>query len=297
MKRHVSALLLLFGMGAAAHAAQPCGWLATSKLDEAFPDAAPWQTMVGGKVGHCQFTSNPHQPVNIFGANQSVKSSAAEAEEQVRSMRANTTDVDVQSAPALGKFAFTYKPKAGTEQPEGRSLLFVAHHGKVMVLGSLVMQKTIGPAERAAAEKLIQAALAIADDPHALAAAAKCRYFDAALVRRLLPDKDFEENVYGSNSCMAQAGSKALILAIVEDGRGAEVLANMAKMSDDCKSEDLVQLGKNAKLLYACTSGNPRATVRYADRGKMLDFSFAPQREPTPAERELLVQLAEKTAH
>lgn len=296
MTRCLSMCLLLFGMIAGAHAAETCGWLATAKLDEAFPDYAPWQTMVGGKVGHCQFTSNPHQPANIFGANQTVKASAAEAEEMVRSLRANTTDSVVQPMPSLGKYAFTYAPKSGSEDPAGRSLFFVAHRGKVLVMGSLVMQKTIGPAERAAAEKLLQAALAISDDPHAIAAAGKCPYFDAALLRRLLPGKDFEENVYGSNSCMAQAGSKALILQIVADGRAGEVLANMNKMSGGCKSEELIQLGKDARLLYACSGGNPRATVRFADARRMLEFSFAPEREPTPAERELLVQLAEKAA-
>jgi hypothetical protein len=296
MKGYLSAGLLLFGLVSGAHAAETCGWLATARLDEAFPDAAPWQTMVGGKVGHCQFTSNPHQPVNIFGANQTVKGSAAEAEDMVRSLRANTADAVIQPAPALGKYAFTYAPKPSSEERAGRSLFFVAHHGKVMVMGSLVMQKAIGPAERAAAEKLVQAALAIADDPHAIAAAGKCPYFDAALVRRLLPGKDYEENVYGSNSCMAQSGSKALILSIVADGRAGEVLANMNKMSGGCKSEELIQLGKDAQLSYACSSGNPRAMVRFADTHRMLEFSFAPEREPTPAERELLVQLAEKAA-
>lgn len=296
MKSHLSAAFLVFATFAGAHASETCGWLATSKLDEVFPESAPWQTMVGGKVGHCQFTSNPHRPVNIFGANQTVKASAAEAEETVRSLRANTTDAVIQPAPALGKYAFTYAPKPGSEERAGRSLFFVAHHGKVMVMGSLVMQQAIGPAERAAAEKLVQAALAIADDPRAIAAAGKCPYFDAALVRRLLPGKDFEESVYGSNSCMAQAGSKALILSIVADARAGEVLANMNKMSGGCKSDELIQLGKDARLSYACSGGNPRATVRFADTHRMLEFSFAPEREPTPAERELLVQLAEKAA-
>ena len=296
MKRHALLLLGLCGMMSAAHAAGKCGWLATSKLDQAFPEYAPWRVMVGGNVGSCTFNSNPHAAPNIFGAIQSVKASPAEAEELVRTLRDNSSEVSVQPAPALGKFAFTYQSKDGNGKIDERSLFFVAHRGKVEVNGSLVLQRPIGAPERAAAEQLIQAALAIADDPHVLAAAAKCRYFDAQLIRRLLPGSDFEENVYGSNSCMAQAGNKALILSIMEDGRGEEVLANMAKMSDGCKSEDLIQLGKNAKLLYACSGGNPRATVRYAGAGKMLEFSFAPEREPTPAERDILVQLAERTA-
>jgi len=287
-----------FAIASTAHAAAKCGWLAASKIDEVFPEYAPWQVMVGGNVGNCTFNSNPHEAPNIFGAIQSVKATAAEAADLARTLREATPSADnkIEAAPALGKFAFTYQTKDASGKLDERSLMFVAHRGKVEVNGSLVLQRPIGPAERAAAEKLIQAALAIADDTRTLQAANKCPYFDAALIRRLLPDKDYEENVYGENSCMAQAGSKAIILQIVADARADQIAQNMGATSDGCKSEDLPGLGKSGKLMYQCTEGNPRATVRFTTPGKMFEYSFAPQREPTAAERAILVQLAQKAA-
>jgi hypothetical protein len=296
MKR-LALLLGIFGMLSTAHAAEKCGWLATTKLNEVFPEYAPWQVIVGGNVGNCEFNSNPHAAPNIFGAIQSVKASPAEAAELARTLRdATPSDNKIEPAPALGKFAFTYQTKDSNGKVDERSMFFVAHRGKVEVNGSLVLQRPIGAPERAAAEKLIEAALAVADDARTLQAANKCPYFDATLIRRLLPDKDYEENVYGENSCMAQAKSKAVILQIIADARAEQIAANMGAMNDGCKSEDLPGLGKGGKLLYQCTSGNPRATVRFTTPGKMFDFSFAPEREPTPAERAILVQLAQKAA-
>jgi hypothetical protein len=296
MKRLALLVCGIFALSSAAHAAGKCGWLASSKLDEAFPEYAPWQVMVGGNVGNCTFNSNPHAAPNIFGAIQSVKATPAEAEELARTLRDNSGDVAVQPAPALGKYAFTYQSKDASGKTDERSLFFVAHRGKVEVNGSLVLQRPIGAPERAAAEKLIQAALAISDDARALHAANKCPYFDATLIRRLLPDKDYEENVYGENSCMAQAHSKAVILSIVADARAEQLAATMNGMAGSCTSEDLPGLGKSGKLTYKCSDGAPRATVRFTTPGKMFEFSFAPEREPTSAERAVLVQLAQKAA-
>jgi len=296
MKRLALLLCGLFAAVSTAHAAK-CGWLATSKLNETFPEYAPWQVIVGGAVGNCEFNSNPHEAPNIFGAIQSVKASPAEAADLARTLRdATPSENKIEPTPALGKYAFVYQPKDSNGKIDERSMFFVAHRGKVEVNGSLVLQRPIGPAERAAAEKLIAAALAVADDTTKLQAANKCPYFDATLIRQLLPDKDYEENVYGENSCMAQANSKAVILQIIADARAEQIATNMSAMNDGCKSENLPGLGNGGKLSYQCTSGNPRATVRFTTPGKMFEFSFAPEREPTPAERAILVQLARKAS-
>ena len=78
MKR-VGALVLLSLWPIASALADDCPWMQASKLDELWPDAAPWEVMVGGP-GSCKFTSDSSRPANIVGANQMIKASPAEAE-------------------------------------------------------------------------------------------------------------------------------------------------------------------------------------------------------------------------
>ena len=297
MKKCYLFTLLLLGCTSAAVHAEPCGWLPASKVDATFPEFAPFQTMVGGKIGMCKFVGNGGSGMVIFGANQTVESSAAEAEDTVKTIKeASADDYVIQAAPTLGKLGFTYAPKA--DQPPGRSLFFAGHHGKVVVIGSAVMAKAITPAQRGAILSLAQAALAVADDPRAVAAASQCPYFDEATIKRLLPGKDFNENVYGSNSCMAQASGKAVIVSVIADADADQVAANMSSMTDGgCSSEPQPQLGTAGKLLYGCKGGAPHATVRFVAHGKLFEYSFAPERAPTPAERALLVELAQKGVH
>ena len=286
--RTALAVIALAGICSVAAAAEDCGWLPAGKLDEAFPEHGPWSTLVGGKVGSCKFTSDSRRPPNIFGANQMVKSSAAEAEEFVRGLKSSIAEsYDVEPAPALGKEGFRYRPK-GAEAD--RSLFFVAHRKKVAVLGSMTFQKAITAAEVKAGEVLAGAALAVADDEEAIAAATNCPWLDPKLIRQLLPGEDFSENVFGSKSCMANAAGAVVILSIVEDA-SAELMA--ARSDSGCTSQPLPQLGEVASIQYACTTGNPRASVRFLSRSKMFDVSLVPAQEPTAAERALLVKLAE----
>src|SRR5262249_26073459 len=67
-------------------AAEECGWLSTKEVDAALPAFAPWSVMVGGAAGSCKFLgSGPGG--NVFGANQMIKASPAQAASGVRGMR------------------------------------------------------------------------------------------------------------------------------------------------------------------------------------------------------------------
>jgi hypothetical protein len=273
-------------------AAETCGWLAVEELDRAFPDAAPWSTFVGGKAGSCKFTSDSSRPPNIFGATQMVKGTPAEAAAFAAELRKSMAETyDVESAPAIGEKGFFYLPRGDESR---RSLFFVGHRGRVAVMGSMTFQKTITPAQRKSAEKLILKALAIDEDPAAIEAATTCPWFDRAKVRKLLPGKGYTEQVFGSNSCLANIGEKIVMLSIVESEGAREIAEQMGSLGG-CKSEEL-DLAEAGWIQYACTSGNPRASVRWVRGSQAFEISFIPGREPTESERALLIDLARAAA-
>jgi hypothetical protein len=272
-----------------AASAEECGWLPTEQVDAAFPQYAPWGVMVGGAAGSCKFASDPTRPANVFGANQMVKASPAEAEQFVASLRGSMAKSYVVAPyPQLGKAAFTYRPKPGSGL-EDRTIYFVAHDAQVAVIASLLLQEPITPAATEAGAGLVRAALAIGGDPAALAAAGDCPWFDTALLKQLLPGKGFSAQAFGSNSCMAQADGQAVIVSI-----RAAADAGLARGGDGCTTVPAVALGAQGSLSYDCKGGRPHAKVGMLAGAHFVEYSYAPGREPTETERALLVTLAAK---
>src|ERR1043165_8193377 len=110
MNARILALAALLGFAHVAAAAEERAWLSNAALDKAFPQYAPWNTMVGGTAGSCQFTSNPRKAPNIFGANQMIQKSPKEAQELVRSMKTEMQKTQtVEPAPKLGAEGFYYR--------------------------------------------------------------------------------------------------------------------------------------------------------------------------------------------
>ena len=287
MLRVVAFVLLSLGSTAAALAGQ-CPWLETAKLDELWSNAAPWKVMVGGP-GSCKFTSDPSAPANIVGANQMIKASPAEAESFVASLKGTMAkSYDVAPWPSLGSAAFTYRPRQGSGMA-GRSLYFVAHRANVAVIVSMTMQAPVTPADEKAGEAFARAALALGDDEAAQAQASNCPWFDPAVLAKLLPAPGLSQQQFGSNSCMAQAGGAAVIVSIIE---GADP-AMMGRVDGGCSAEPVPALGDSASVL-SCAGGRPHAKLRYARGTRVVEYSYAPGRAPTAAERALLVELATK---
>lgn len=296
VRNFLLALVVLLVTSSLPVLAEECAWLSTTALDRAFPEGAPWQTLVGGAVGSCKFTSDPTEPANIFGVTQMVKDSENEARTFVQSLRPPMAEsYAVEAAPALGADAFVYRPKEGSADA-GRSIFFVAWRQRVVVMGSMIFQKPITGAQRSAGEALLLSAFALADDEEGLAAARKCSWFDPALVRQLLPDGEVTEQVFGASSCLANAGERIVMLSVVESEDVETLAINVGTMAaGGCKSEPLPDLGRVASLQFECTEGNPRAAVRFVSGTRMFELSFIPGREPVPEERALLVRLAKYT--
>ncbi len=291
MRRILLAVLSLF-LAPAHVAAEACGWMDTAELDRLLPGGAPWSLMTGGAIGSCKFTGNPRGSGGavVIGANQMLKADAAEAAKTAQALRGPLSEsYTVEPLPALGEHGFRYLPK--TPGPR-TSISYVGHYKHVVITGQLVLPVGADPAAHAdGAVAFYKAALAVADDP-AATAASQCPYFDDALLRRLLPGKAYSQQVFGSNSCMAQDGSgMALVLSIVE-GVGDDVAARMR--DGGCTWTAAAELGEGGHVGHACSGGRPRAMVEMRVGSKLLKYAFAGAREPSDAERALLLEMAVK---
>jgi len=271
-------------------AAEECGWLSTKEVDAALPAFAPWSVMVGGAAGSCKFLgSGPGG--NVFGANQMIKASTAQAAGFVRAMRPEMEkSYTVAPAKDLGAEAFTYRPK---DSPlDDRSIFFVAHEGRVAVIASLTLAVPVTAEHLAGAKKLVHAALAIDKDPTAIAAAGDCPWFVTSILQKLLPGEGFSQQSFGSNSCMAQAAGSAVIVSIVAAQDPASVIE---AGGGGCTSQPVAALGPEGKV-WVCEGGRPHAKVTYVNGNRVVEYGFSPAKErlPTAAERALLVELATK---
>lgn len=288
----VRSLLVLSLAGAAtAHAAEECGFLPTSDVDAAFPEFAPWHTMVGGAVGHCTFLSDEGAAPNSVSFMQQFKSSAADAGRVYDGMRQGLSgEYAMTDVAGLGDRAFRYQPKDdATEGPRMTSI--VAQKGKLVVTISLVLQRSVQEADVRAAAKLGRSALRGADDAATARKASSCPWLNEAGLTKLFGGKPHEVQVYGENSCMAaDRQSRALLVSAmkVQDGFSLE-----AMRSPDCQYRDLPELGPDAKLSFACASGNPRAGVGFIANDLAIELTWtAAGAEPGEAEKAALVELA-----
>ena len=272
-------------------AAEECGWLPTRDVDAALPDFAPWRVMTGGAAGSCTFLGSGG--ANIFGANQMVKASPAEATSLVRGMRTEMEkSYTVARHKELGSEAFSYRSKSDPKgELDDRSIFFVGHQGRIAVTATLNLSTAVTPDHVGAATKLVQAALAIDKDPAALAAAANCPWFATDVLKKLLPGKGFSQQTFGSNSCMAQAGDSVVLVSILETNNPEQVFETTG---GNCTREPVAELGESGELLSACQGGRPHAKVRYLSGRRMIEYSLAPGREPTKDELKLLIELAKK---
>lgn len=288
MFRSALAAMSLLLLSALPLAAEECGWLSTKEVDAALPAFAPWSVMVGGAAGWCKFIGDG-PGANVFGANQMIKASPAQAANSVRGMRPEMEkSYTVEAAKDLGAEAFTYRPKdAPLDQ---RSIFFVAHEGRVEVIASLTLAAPVTAEHIAGAKKLVHAALAIDKNPAAMAAVTDCPWFVTATLKKLLPGAGFNQQRFGSNSCLAQASGDAVTVTIVD---AQDPVAIMGAASGGCTGEPVAALGPEAKV-WSCEGGRPHAKVSYVKGDRLIEYSFAPGKErlPTAAERALLIELA-----
>ncbi len=286
MRNRICSLLLFFALGPLARA-QDCPWLPDGRMDEAYPQMAPWSTLAGG-VGRCKFISTGRRPNNILTLTSMVKATPREAEGYVRSLHDSMAKTyEASPLPAIGPGGFGVRQRG--DETSGL-LTLVGHSGKVVVMAQLSFRARVTDAEEAVAVALAKETLAQANDPVAQKAATTCPYFDEVGLQRLLPGKDREVQVFGETSCMAQSGKSVLVLSILDADDPQRTIASLA--DGGCRTEAAEPLGPGATLSWGCTGGNPRASVRYAEPHRVVELHLTPGREPTAEERKGLVELA-----
>jgi hypothetical protein len=275
-----------------ARAAPECQWLPVAQVSKALPDFRPWQTTGGGEIGACQFLGRSQNGAAILSITQMVQASPGKTEDFVASLRKNLdASYVVEPIAEMGRRGFSYRPKDDAGGNARSSLFLVGHQGRVVAMGSLTLPADVSDASRSAFLGLVRRAFDLASDSESLAAATRCPYFDQGLLQKLFKGASFSQQVYGANSCIANAGKRVLMLAIV-DGVDSGLAQTMAA-SGDCQLESLSALGAQGSVGFACKQGNARASVSYLKNGRHFEFNWIPGMEPTKLERDLLVELAQ----
>lgn len=290
MKVRLLALLFLLSPFNAL-AAEECAWLPLAQVAKALPDFGPWETMSGGEVGSCHFMGRSADGLAMLGYNQMVQDSPGKAQDFVMGMRQNLdSSLVLEKLEGMGGQGFSYRPKDDATEDARNTLFLVGHEGRVVVMGTLTAPGGISNATRTAYFSLARYAFKLSTDEGAMEAATRCEYFNQGVLKRLFEGATFSQQVYGSNSCIAHAGKRVLMLAIMDDVDAG--YAQVMTESGGCKTEPLPALGAQGSIGYACTEGNARATVRYLQGKQHFEFSWIPGKEPSQAERDLLIKLA-----
>lgn len=276
----------------AAHAAQDCDFLPTAELDKAFAEFAPWQPMVGGAVGHCTFRSNHRAAPSTIGFMQQFKPSKADANEVYQGMRQGLTgEYVMKEVKGLGDRAFRYAPR--DDNPQGpHTTSIIAQKERLVVNVLLSLQRPLTEADVLAAARLGQLALRDANAPGAQRKASACPWFEDGGLKKLFGGKPYEVQVHGENSCMAMdKDARVLLVSALQAQRG---LALDTQHADDCRTRDVPELGKGAKLWFACKSGNPRAETSFVENGLIIRLAWAANgTEPRDAEKTELIAIAQ----
>ncbi len=290
--RSLFALLLAVVGLVGAHAAEDCGFLPTTAVNEAFAEFAPWSTLVGGAVGHCSFVSDEGAPSNHVAFMQQFKSSKAAASAVYDGMRQGLAANHVmREVKGLGERAFRYEPK-GSNGKGSRTSFIVAQKDRLVLTVSLTMQAAVTEDDVHAAARLGHIALSGANNPGTLRKASTCPWFDDEALKRLFGGKAYEVQVHGENSCMATDKQSRVLLLWALKERGPDMLG--ALHSDNCQTRSVPELGQNAKLSFACQGGNPRATTGFVENGTLIQLTWTPAgAEPSDADKAALLALAQ----
>jgi hypothetical protein len=288
----LSLLALILAIAATTvHAAEDCGFLPISKVEETLAEFAPWHTMVGGAVGRCTFLSGKRaQPNSVVSVIQQFKSSKADANDVYEKMRRKLAEeYTVKNMQELGDRAFRYEPKDGAQGVNMTSI--VAQKDQLVITVSLNLQRAVTEADARAAATLGQFALRGANDKEMRRKASTCPWFDASGLKKLFGGKPYEVQVFGENSCMAaDKQSRVLLLSAIKVRNG---LSPDMLRARDCQTRDVPELGKDAKLSFACKRGNPRAETSFLENGLVIQLTWnAANTEPSEAAKAALIELA-----
>ncbi|MEO5627043.1 MAG: hypothetical protein ABIQ70_13635 [Dokdonella sp.] len=283
--------LLVMNTAVAAH---KCPSIDASLLDKGIFQATSWRVVSGG-AGECSFMT-ANTSIN-FGFNHIASESTEAATAAAVEMREAVAGKSVVvPTPSLGEQGFIYQPKNDVGKVDPTSMFFYGHRGSLNVSGYLNLKDAITPAQQEFIANLLASTLGAATDPQALAKEAQCPYLDAALVKRLLPSGALSTSVPDANNCVVSTDGKVIVVAVTKSARSRQMAEN-ALNNANCTVEALPKLGTAAGIAHHCSEGNPRAEVTFAAGGRMFKLMFLPSAEPSPDERDALVELGQFAAH
>ncbi len=285
--------LYLLAAASAVQAATKCPFIDVALLNKGLPDGAPWRVMSGGQ-GECSFSAKDMSV--SFGFSHMVAESAEKATEAAKSMKDAVTPTSrVEALPALGEYGIDYNMKNDKGMPDERSMFFYGHSGRVGVSGYLNLKNAITTQQRDFAANLIASTLGVAGSARALKKETSCPYFEDSLVKSLLPSGDVTISIPNKDSCVVSASGSVLMVSANGSAQSAQAVSNMLKDSG-CTVDPLPKFGKVAGIAHHCSGGNPRAQILFVSGGRLFDVTLVPTSEPTEAQRNTLVQLAEFAA-
>lgn len=290
LARSITLLLAALPLATPAQEAPVCGWLSNARLDELLPAGAPWRTESGGQSGSCTFMGTDAESFVLLSVTQMLQGSASEAAKRARDIRTTMgATYSIQPVPALGKEGLMYREES---DPSRTSIHYIGHDKKLVVMGYLTGPRTIAE-QTQGMTRIMQVALAMAEDRKTMKAARICPYVDDRLAKKLLPGGNYEMQRYGDDMCIAHNGKGAVLSVNRMAGMDMEYTA--VHRSDDCNWAPAPQLA-DAFLATACKEGNPRAELHVGLGPDTLNYSLTPGRAPTAAEATLLQELAGKAS-
>jgi len=131
--------------------ADQCPWMPDSRINEAYPDRAPWTTMAGGQ-GRCKFVSDQSKPSSTLSLTQMLKASPLEAEKYVKTVAGGMAkSYLVKPAAAIGTAGVAVRQD---DAPDSRMLTLIGHQKNIVVMTQLSFYGGVNAAQQVQAEAL-----------------------------------------------------------------------------------------------------------------------------------------------
>ena len=293
--RQIIAMLLAIGGNVAV--ATDCELVALSAVAEALPSLAPWklQDVVPSECGFAGAADPEAKSANRVDLEieLDLMGSPEQADERQRAQLAEGQGcIEVADDPPITLAVACRSPV----RADGRQRLFVTtHRGRVLARATLSAPAVaIRPAEVKAVAELAERSLWFADDEARLQALSHCPWLHGEAVQKLLGTTLFRQQAGRYETCVARSSLGSLSVVTSEADLAPELAPGA---SGDCAREAVSELGEFGSFTYDCQDIlGPLSRVHAIVGDKFVEYTFRPGRDPTTAERSLLIQVA-KDAH
>ncbi len=294
------ALAAVISMAAPFSHAAACPWLPLQVVRDALPQFEPWKVDAGSGAGLCTFVgesskvpgTSTSMPRLTF--TQQAQPDAAAAAKFTREFRAASADVyRIKQNTKLGSEGFSALPK---DEKDTSMAYWTGHNDKAVLMVTMMRNDKPNSADLLAVDGVVAKALAAATKPGVAEKALACPYFEPTLIAKLLPTQGLKTQQFGEDSCMSNTDDSSVVMLMRVVAQSASERAQLMKglVDKDCSNESAPSLGAGGVIEFACKSGNARATAHFVKGNSIYSVNHIPiNREPTKAERDTLLKLAE----